>query len=127
MLSMSKPRKPTYYRTTRAIDGKLKGLVGSLQAAEPLVSREKRLTQEALINAAILWMASMDARTLAPQLAPHVEAVEAEWAKEGEGAHKATHDDREYNLDHVPPPPLEGEAPRDQKRPKRKRAPGRRN
>lgn len=107
----------------------MKRLVADLEANPRLRFRGKPVTQDAIIMAGWLWMDELGPEKVAEVLERHVTRLDRIYASRkasaeiSEGATAL----REEDTSHKPPPPLEGERPRNDERPKLKASPRRRN
>jgi hypothetical protein len=95
MQAMKKPPQFRHYvRTTPRIKRITEGLRDRLAQCEPYASRRKKLTYEATINAAWLWLDSLEPEVLAANLGPYIEQFERMWpmwSKETEAGVESGH------------------------------------
>ncbi|WP_406699213.1 hypothetical protein V5E97_10085 [Singulisphaera sp. Ch08] len=68
-----------YFRTTPKLRGFYNRLTGALRATDELSSKKGYTSNDAIINALLLWAADRDPDDLARELAPHIAHFEEIW------------------------------------------------
>jgi hypothetical protein len=69
-----------YYRTTPKLKGLYDGLMGKLRATDTFSSRGRRTSNDAIVNAFVLWADGKDPEEVARMFLPFVDKYDRIWA-----------------------------------------------